>query len=363
MIEIIHLKKEYEVSTPLKDVNATINKGDVISVIGPSGTGKSTLLRCINMLEKPTSGQIFIDGEDITNPKCNINRIRMKIGMVFQSFNLYEHLTVVENCMLAQTLLLKRSRQEAYDKAIDLLTSVGMKEKALQYPSQLSGGQKQRVAIARALSTDPEIILFDEPTSALDPLSVKEIEDIINELKKQGRTMMIVTHSLEFAKLISNKIFYMDQGVIYEEGTPERIFENPLKDLTRNFIMNLSSMNFVVDGTNHDLDIEIGKIYNFCKAKGIDEKRIMHACGAYEEYCAILNRYIQNEDKTLHTKLEYEENKGKLIITFTSSMKDLTEMGDTVTDSLEYKLFTNYIKTNHIKIMSDEGCAYRYEIK
>jgi len=361
MIEIQHLKKQYESSSPLIDVNTTINKGDVISIIGPSGTGKSTLLRCINMLEKPTDGHILINGEDITNPKCDIQSIRMKLGMVFQSFNLYEHLTVIENCMLAQTILLKRTRQEAYDKAIKLLASVGMEKQALQYPSKLSGGQKQRVAIARALSVDPEIILFDEPTSALDPISVSEIEAIINDLKQQGKTMMIVTHSLDFAERISNRVFYMDQGVIYEDGTPEQIFKNPQKERTCNFIMSRSSMEMYSTEDNHNLETEIGKIYKFCKTNGIDEKRVMHACGAYEEYYAILTSYVFKENKTLYTKVEYERNTDKLILTFElGSAKQWNEIADIVMSSLEYKIFAGYIKAYSEEAKGDKGYGYSY---
>lgn len=366
MIEIKHLKKQYDMATPLIDVNTTINKGDVISIIGPSGTGKSTLLRCINMLEKPTDGHILINGEDVTNPKCDIRRIRMKLGMIFQSFNLYENLTAIENCMLAQTVLLKRSKQEAYDKAIELLTSVGMEKQALQYPFELSGGQKQRVAIARTLATDPETILFDEPTSALDPLSATEIEDVIGELKKQGRTMMIVTHSLDFAERISSRVFYMDQGIIYEEGTPEQIFKNPLKDRTRDFVSSSSSMDMLTTDENHDLDNEINKIYTFCKARNIDDKRIMHACGAYEEYYTILTNYSFKDNKNLYTKVEYDKNADKLMIHFTpDSYKDWNLVTDTVTNSLEYKLFSGYIKSFYEETDSDKLGRYtqHYEIK
>ncbi len=365
MIEIQHLKKQYEMATPLIDVNTTINEGDVISVIGPSGTGKSTLLRCINMLEVPTSGHILIDGEDITDPKCNIRRVRTKLGMVFQSFNLYEHLTVVENCMLAQTVLLKRSKQEAYDKAIELLASVGMADRALQYPSQLSGGQKQRVAIARTLSTDPEIILFDEPTSALDPLSVSEVEAVIARLKQEGRTMMIVTHSLDFAERISNRVFYMDQGIIYEEGSPKQIFKNPEKDRTRDFIMTSSSIELFIKEEN-EISNAINKIYNFCKTKNVDDRRIMHACGAYEEYYAILSKYSFKDNKNLYTKVEYENNTDKLMMRFTpDSYKDWNLVVDVITNSLEYKLFTSYIKSFYEETDSDKFGRYtqHYEIK
>ncbi|MBP5749807.1 MAG: amino acid ABC transporter ATP-binding protein [Firmicutes bacterium] len=214
MIEIKHLRKEYEDTTPLKDVNAVINSGDIIAVIGPSGTGKSTLLRCINMLETPTSGQIIVDGQVINDGKYDLNEVRKKMGMVFQSFNLFGHLTVIENIMNPQITLLGRSRQEAYDKAMDLLSKVGLSSKALSYPDELSGGQQQRIAIARTLAMDPEIILFDEPTSALDPSMIGEVQSIIRMIAKTGRTMMIVTHEMDFARKISNRVWYMDEGGI-----------------------------------------------------------------------------------------------------------------------------------------------------
>jgi len=199
MIRIEHLRKVYPNATPLADVNVTINKGDVISIIGPSGTGKSTLIRCINMLETPTSGDIWVDGVHITDKKCDINKVRQKMGMVFQSFNLFNHMNVIENIMAAPMDLLKRTKQQAYDEGMKLLRMVGLADKAFNYPDELSGGQKQRVAIARTLAMEPEVILFDEPTSALDPTMVGEVQAVIRELARQGLTMMIVTQEMRFA--------------------------------------------------------------------------------------------------------------------------------------------------------------------
>ncbi len=252
MIELRHLQKKYEQATPLKDVNTVIHDGDVISIIGPSGTGKSTLIRCINMLERPTAGQILLDGVDITAPKYDLTLARRKMGMVFQSFNLFGHLTVIENLMLAPMDILKKSRQEAYETGVALLKRVGLAGRELQYPEQLSGGQKQRVAIARTLAMDPEVILLDEPTSALDPTMVGEVQAVIRDLAQTGKTMMIVTHEMSFARAICNRVFYMDQGGIYEDGTPEQIFEHPQKELTRRFIRKLKVLELVIDRPDYD---------------------------------------------------------------------------------------------------------------
>jgi len=252
LISIKHLAKEYANATPLKDINCEIEPGEVISIIGPSGTGKSTLLRCINGLETPTKGEIFIEGQNILLPSTDLNKVRLKMGMVFQSFNLFSHLMIIENVMLGATELLGRSRQEAYDNGMKLLRQVGMGEKAFNYPDELSGGQKQRVAIARTLSMDPEIILFDEPTSALDPTMVGEVVSVIRSLAEKGMTMMIVTHEMKFAHDISTRIFYMDQGIIYEDGTPEQIFEHPLKDRTKAFIKRLKPFKFELKSKQFD---------------------------------------------------------------------------------------------------------------
>ena len=252
MIEIKNLRKEFDTVTPLEDVSFTINDGDVIAIIGPSGTGKSTLIRCMNLLERPTSGQILFNGEDITAKGYDVKRARRKIGMVFQSFNLFGHLTVIENLMLAPMDLLKKSKQEAYDKGMQLLKRVGMSEKALSYPDELSGGQKQRVAIARTLCMDPEVILLDEPTSALDPTMVSEVQAVIRDLSRSGTTMVIVTHEMSFARAISNRVIYLDEGGICEEGTPEEIFEKPKKDSTRRFIKQLKVFDKLIENKEYD---------------------------------------------------------------------------------------------------------------
>ena len=236
LIEIRHLRKEYPESTPLEDVSADIDKGEVVGIIGPSGTGKSTLLRCINRLETPTSGRILVDGTDICAPDVDLSMVRRNMGMVFQSFNLFPHLMVAENIMQPQQKLLGRSAAESYEEAIRQLRRVGLEGKERRYPGELSGGQKQRVAIARALAMQPKIMLFDEPTSALDPEMVSEVITVMKDLADSGLTMLVVTHDMRLAKDLATRIFFMDQGGIYEDGTPEQIFTNPSKERTRQFI-------------------------------------------------------------------------------------------------------------------------------
>ncbi|MBR1736275.1 MAG: amino acid ABC transporter ATP-binding protein, partial [Firmicutes bacterium] len=265
MIKIEHLRKEYPNVTPLKDVCVEINKGDIISVIGPSGTGKSTLLRCLNQLEEPTSGKVFVDDEEITDIKCDISKVRQKMGMVFQSFNLFANLNIIENIMVAPVTLLKMPKEEAHELAIELLKKVGLAEKAQNFPNELSGGQKQRVAIARAIAMKPEILLFDEPTSALDPTMVSEVLAVIKNLAKEGMTMMIVTHEMRFARDVSTRIFYMDEGGIYEDGTPEQIFENPSKERTRAFIQRLKMYSTEIRTKDFDFIGTMAEIENFCK--------------------------------------------------------------------------------------------------
>lgn len=321
MIEIKHLKKEFPLSTPLADVNAVINKGDIISVIGPSGSGKSTLLRCINMLTKPTSGEIYVDGECITDPKCNLDNIRKKVGMVFQSFNLFEHLTVIENIMVPQMDLLGRSEDEAQSKAERLLQLVGLGKKAYSLPSELSGGQKQRVAIARAIAMDPEILLLDEPTSALDPRMIGEVKSVIRDLAKLGVTMMIVTHEMQFARTICNRVFYMDEGQVYEEGAPDEIFENPKREKTRAFMYHMSSMELLIEGENFDFRTAVSNIDDFGRNHDIDPKRINKLQAVFEELCAIS---LLHSSKELYAKVVFEYSQKldelKMRITYPSEL-------------------------------------------
>jgi len=283
MIELVHLEKKFENTTPLKDVNAVIRDGDVISVIGPSGTGKSTLLRCINMLGRPTGGKILLDGEDITAPGYDLTRARRRMGMVFQSFNLFGHLTVIENLMLAPMDLLKKSKQEAYDTGMALLQRVGLAGRELQYPEQLSGGQQQRVAIARTLAMDPDVILLDEPTSALDPTMVGEVQAVIRDLARSGKTMMIVTHEMSFARAICNRVFYMDEGGVYEDGTPEQIFEHPQRELTRRFIRRLKVLELLIDSREYDFPGAGAEIDRYCLQNDIPPRTKYRIRLAFEE--------------------------------------------------------------------------------
>ncbi len=236
MIKVVDLYKSFGDLEVLKGINNEINKGEVVCVIGPSGSGKSTFLRCLNMLEEPTGGEVYIDGIPLTEHKKDINKLRQKVGMVFQQFNLFPHMTVMDNITLAPIKLKGLSREEAREKAVTLLRKVGLADKDYEYPNKLSGGQKQRVAIARALAMDPEIMLFDEPTSALDPEMVGEVLNVMKQLAEDGMTMVVVTHEMGFAREVSNRILFMDDGIIEEENNPEELFSNPKSERTRSFL-------------------------------------------------------------------------------------------------------------------------------
>ncbi len=283
LIRIEHLRKEYPGAVPLEDVSIEINKGDVISVIGPSGTGKSTLLRCLNRLDEPTSGRIFIDGEEITSPKCKLNIVRRKMGMVFQSFNLFNNLSAIDNVICAPAALLKIPRDQAYNAGMALLARVGLADRAESFPDELSGGQKQRVAIARAIAMKPEILLLDEPTSALDPTMIGEVLSVIRGLADEGMTMMIVTHEMKFAREVSNRVFYMDQGGIYEDGTPEQIFDDPQKELTRRFIRQLKTLDLEIPDAKPAYMELISRLESFGANAMLSPSALRHTVLLFEE--------------------------------------------------------------------------------
>ncbi len=236
MIKIKNLYKSFGKLEVLKDISTTISKGEIVSIIGPSGSGKSTFLRCINKLEEPTSGHIFIDGFDLMNEKTDINHIRERVGMVFQHFNLFPHMTILENLTLAPIDVKGEKKDEVEKYSLFLLEKVGLLDKANSYPNQLSGGQKQRIAIARALAMKPEVILFDEPTSALDPEMIKEVLDVMKSLAEEGMTMVIVTHEMGFAKNVGNRVLFMDGGKIIEDRNPKDFFENPTNERVKEFL-------------------------------------------------------------------------------------------------------------------------------
>lgn len=236
MINITNLYKNFGDLEVLKNISTEIKKGEIISIIGPSGSGKSTFLRCINKLEEPSSGHIYIDGMDLMDKNTDINKVRERVGMVFQYFNLFPNMTVLDNLTLSPIMVKKESKEEAEKYALSLLEKVGLSDKANSYPTQLSGGQKQRIAIARALAMKPEVILFDEPTSALDPEMIKEVLDVMRDLAKEGMTMLIVTHEMGFARNVGNRILFMDKGEIIEDCSPKEFFENPTNERIKDFL-------------------------------------------------------------------------------------------------------------------------------
>ena len=235
-VMVTNLHKKFGKLEVLKGIDMTVTEGEVVCLIGPSGSGKSTLLRCLNRLEESTAGEIIVDGFKISDKKININKVRENIGMVFQQFNLFAHMSVLKNIMFAPVDLKKMSKEQAKEKALQLLERVGLADKAEAYPHELSGGQKQRVAIARALAMNPDIMLFDEPTSALDPEMVGEVLQVMKDLAAQGMTMVVVTHEMGFAREVADRVLFMDEGVICEQGTPEQVFQNPQQERTKDFL-------------------------------------------------------------------------------------------------------------------------------
>jgi len=326
MIKVEHLSKKFGKLTVLKDINIEIKKGEIISIIGPSGTGKSTFLRCLNLLEKPTSGRIWVDNLDIMDPKNDPNLLRQKMGMVFQNFNLFEHLSVLDNLTIGPIKLLKRSREEAEIRGRELLKLVGLAAKEEAFPDELSGGQQQRVAIARCLSMDPEIILFDEPTSALDPTMVSEVLGVIRRLASDGMTMAIVTHEMKFARDLSTRILYMDEGIIYEEGTPAQIFDNPQKENTRTFIQRIRNFNYHIANNEFDFyDMRSG-VEAFCNKHFFQHKQINNLNLIIEETLQLCLRegdvekrnHILNSTGGLELTVAFSEQTNEISIIFSA---------------------------------------------
>jgi len=328
VIKVEHLAKRFGELAVLKDINAEIKKGEVISIIGPSGTGKSTFLRCLNLLEMPSAGKIFIGDIDILSKNADVPKLRQKMGMVFQSFNLFAHLTVLENLTIGPVKLLGRSRENAARKSLELLKMVGLAEKAGSFPDELSGGQKQRVAIARCMAMEPEIILFDEPTSALDPTMVSEVLAVIRRLAKEGMTMAIVTHEMDLARDVSNRVFYMDEGIIYEEGPPEQIFANPQKEKTRAFINRIRSFSYHIGHVNFDLYAMNGEIETFCEKHVIPKNIRNKVLLLVEEVLGIFSAGCGRQELDIDLTLSYAEKHDSLELVVESAGAYLNPLED-----------------------------------
>ncbi len=310
LIRTAHLRKSYEEATPIRDVSCDIFEHDVVAIIGPSGTGKSTLLNLLNHLEDADEGSILFEGQDTYGKGYDINRMRQKIGMVFQSFNLFPHLTVVENLMLAQTKLLGRSREEACRRSLSLLQAVGLADKALSFPTQLSGGQQQRVAIIRAVAMDPQVILFDEPTSALDPTMIGEVLAVIRKLARDGMTMLIVTHEMRFARDVSTRVFFMDEGIIYEEGSPDEIFDAPKKSKTSQFINHVKVFETTIRKSSSDPMELFSGVTQFGFRHMINGRLMNRILTVVEELCVQIIMPMLEPDGEIRLLLEYSETDG-----------------------------------------------------
>ncbi len=328
MISVRNLKKSFANVPVLRDINAEIQKGDVISIIGPSGTGKSTFLRCLNLLETPDGGEIFVDGENMLAKGADVRYLRRRMGMVFQSFNLFSHLMIIENLMLGPMQLLGMDRQQAYNEAMARLGSVGIADKAYAYPDEMSGGQKQRAAIARTLAMHPEIVLFDEPTSALDPTMVSEVLAVLRKLAAEGLTMMIVTHEMGFARDVSSRVFYMDEGLIYEDGSPEQIFEAPRREKTRAFIQKIKSFIYHIDSRKFDFYNMNSQIEGFATRHMIGGIRLRNMLSVAEEMIMhlLLPRLRGNIDIDL--VIEYSEQTGDVQMTVMYAGQDMQILAD-----------------------------------
>jgi polar amino acid transport system ATP-binding protein len=317
MIKVENLCKSFNGAPVLEHVNAGVKKGECVSIIGPSGAGKSVFLSCLNALVVPDSGRVFIDGVDIFDKQTNINKLHEQTGMVYQNFNLFSHLTVLENIILAPVRIKKMSRDAAVDRARELLNMVSLGAKENAYPQELSGGQKQRIAIARAMAMEPQLILFDEPTSALDPAMTGEVLAVIRSLAKKGLTMLIVTHEMEFAREVSDRIFYMDGHDICETGTPEEIFERPQKEQTKAFISRLKTLVLKVESVTFDLLGQMSQIEQFCIKYHIERRFITKVQIIFEEMSMYLlkKHFSAAETPDILIHVDYAEREKNMVIT------------------------------------------------
>lgn len=348
-IEVRNLCKKFGNLTVIENLNTTIKSGEVISIIGPSGTGKSVFMRCLNLLETPTSGEIIVDGQNILDKNTDVCKLRQRMGMVFQSFNLFSHLMIIENIMLAPCELLKQERKAAFDEGIRLLEMVGLADKAYAYPDELSGGQKQRVAIARALAMKPEMLLLDEPTSALDPTKVSEVLAVIKRLAEQGMSMVIVTHEMRFARDVSTRIFYMDERGIYEDGTAKQIFEEPKREKTRAFVNRIRSYNRHIISKTFDVFEMNAEIEEFAHKHLLTDKQLRNIQLYVEE---VVVTHIVKHASIVDIKLNisYFETSGELVIT-SEQLGEHSNPLNLIEDELSLMIISKIIKQSEFEFV------------
>ena len=344
IIHIASLKKSYGTFDVLRDINIDVHKGEVISIIGPSGTGKSTFLRCLNLLETPTSGSILIDGQDILSPQADVPLLRRRMGMVFQSFNLFNGMSVLDNICLAPMQLLGKSREEAEKQAMELLQMVGLVERAGAMPDQLSGGQKQRVAIARALAMEPEILLFDEPTSALDPTMVSEVLGVMTRLARRGMTMIVVTHEMRFARQVSSRVLFFAEGIVYEDGTPDQLFEHPQRERTRQFIQQIHETVFNIESEHFDWFAMMSQMEQFCQQYNLSHQQITSVLHVVDESLTILNSNGRSIKPGTRLTLSYTEKDDTLQLIINSPEAINKDVFDADSDDLAITILRNFCR-------------------
>ena len=344
MLEFKNLGKKFDNFEPLIDINGVVYDGDCISIIGPSGTGKTTLLRCINRLDDATSGDILLNGKSIYSADYNIIDVRQKIGMVFQSFNLFNNLNVIDNITVAPVSLYGKDRKDAHREAIELLERFSLRDKMNSYPHELSGGQKQRVAIMRALAVEPEILLFDEPTSALDPMMVNEVAKIIKDLSSRKLTMLIVTHEMKFVRDVSSRIFYLDEGRVYEEGSPEEIFDNPQKEKTKEFVRRINSFEVSINRNTFDLYLLISDFMKHLSSKNTPIEKVNAANLLLEEIT--LNEIFANEKDDSNIDIQISSSKDEIRLAYSNLNNFDFELKKT--DELTKAIINNKINSRKI---------------